>query len=110
MLTFIDRGAHTEKEYLRFFPSLNASYNLRENLIARAACYYSVGRPDYNQYAGGLTLPDTESSPSPSNRIVVNNVGIKAWSAKSANVRLEYYFQGVGQISVGAFRRDISNF
>src|SRR5204863_2456737 len=45
-LTFITRGAHTEKEYLRFFPSLNASFNVRENLIVRAAHYYSVGRPD----------------------------------------------------------------
>jgi iron complex outermembrane recepter protein len=109
-LTYIDRGAHTEKEYLRFFPSLNASFNVRENLVARAAYYYSVGRPDFNQYAGGITLPDSESSPGPSNRIVINNVGIKAWSAKSASVRLEYYFAGVGQFAVGAFRRDITNF
>ncbi len=108
--TFIDRGAHTQKEYLRFFPSLNASFSLRENLIARAAHYYSVGRPNFDQYAGGLTLPDTELPASPANRIIVNNAGIKAWSARSTNVRLEYYFQGVGQISVSAFRRDFENF
>ena len=68
-LTFLDRGARTTKEYLRLFPSLNASFNLRENLIARAAHYWSVGRPDFNQYAGGITLPDTESPPSATNRI-----------------------------------------
>jgi len=101
---------HAEKEYLRLFPSINASYNIRENLIARAAFYTSVGRPDYNQYAGGITLPDTELPPSTSNLITVNNVAIKAWSAKTEKVRLEYYFERVGNISVGAFRREFKNF
>ena len=110
-LTFLQRGTHVEKEYLRLFPSLNVSFNLRENLIVRAARYFSVGRPDLNQYAGGLTLPDPDSDASnPANRIVVNNAGIKAWSAETTNARFEYYFAGVGQISVGGFRRDITNF
>lgn len=109
-LTFISRGALAEKEYLRLFPSINASYNVRANLIARAAYYYSVGRPNYNQYTGGLTLPDTDMLPSNANRITLTNVGVKAWSAQSTKVRLEYYFEGVGQVSVGAFRRDFENF
>ncbi len=109
-LTFLDRGARTEKEYLRLFPSINASYQLRENLIVRAAHSTSLGRPDFNQYAGGITLPNTEEPPAANNRITVNNPGIKAWSARSTSVRLEYYFEGVGQVSVGAFQRDFENF
>ncbi len=109
-LTLLDRAGHAEKEYFRWFPSLNAGYNLRENLIVRAAAYTSVGRPNYNQYSGGVTLPDPEAAPSNTNRIVVNNAGIKPWSAHSTKVSLEYYFERVGQISVGAFRRDIRNF
>jgi TonB-dependent receptor len=109
-LTFIDRGATAEKEYLRLFPSLNASYGIRENLIARASYYESLGRPNLNQYMGGITLPDTTVEASPSNRITVNNAAIKAWSAKTEKVRVEYYFEGVGQISIGAFRRDFRNF
>lgn len=109
-LTLIDRGAKAEKEYLRLFPSINASYNLAENLIARAAWYTSVGRPNFNQYSGGITLPDVESPASPTNRITVNNVAIKAWSAKTAKVSLEYYLEPVGLLSVSAFRRNIENF
>ncbi|WP_414661740.1 TonB-dependent receptor [Horticoccus sp. 23ND18S-11] len=109
-LTRIERGMRAEKEYLRYFPNLNASYNVRENLIARAAYYLSVGRPNFNQYAGGLTLPDVDRLPSASNRITVNNAAIKAWSAKTTKVSLEYYFEGVGLFSVGAFRRDFENF
>jgi iron complex outermembrane recepter protein len=109
-LTIIDRGRQAEKEYLRWFPSVNASFNLRDNLIARAAYYESIGRPDYIQYAGALTLPDITLPPSSSNRTAVNNAAIKPWSAQTASVRLEYYFEGVGQMSVGAFRRDFENF
>ena len=109
-LTYLDRGSGAEKEYLRILPSLNASWTVRENLVARAAYYHSLGRPNFNQYAGGITLPDTGRTPLPTDRIVVNNAAIKAWSAESRNVRLEYYFAGVGQISLGAFRRDIDNF
>ncbi len=109
-LTYLDRGAHIQKEYLRFFPSLNASFNLRENLILRGAVYQSVGRPPIDQYAGGLTLPDTEQPPSPTtNRITVNNAGIKAWSANTVKIRAEYYFEQVGNISIGGFRRHYQN-
>jgi len=99
------------KEYLRLFPSLNVSYELRENLIARAAVYRSLGRPDFNQYASGVRLPDTEQPANGStNRISLNNPEIKAWGATSSQARLEYYFQNVGQVSIGAFRRDFENF
>ena len=109
-LTNVDRGLRAEKEYLRWFPSLNASYNVRDNLIARAGYYWSVGRPDFAQYAGSLTLPDTESPPGPTNRISVNNAGIKAWSAQTTKVSLEYYFQQVGLLSLSGFHRKIENF
>jgi hypothetical protein len=69
-----------------------------------------VGRPNFNQYSGGVTLPDVESPPSTTNRIVVNNAAIKAWSARTSKVTLEYYFERVGLFSVGAFRRDFKNF
>lgn len=109
MLTNVDRGLQAKKEYFRWFPSINASFNIRENLIARAGYYHSVGRPDFGQYAGSLTLPDTELAPSSTNRITVNNAGIKSWSARTYKVTLEYYFERVGLFSVGAFRRDFKN-
>ena len=109
-LTFITRGSKTQKEYLRLFPSVNATFSIKENLLLRAAYYESIGRPNLNQYAGGLTLPSTDTAPSTSNLIVVNNAAIKAWSAQTEKVRIEYYFQGIGQISLGAFQRDFKNF
>ena len=109
-LTYLDRGQQVSKEYLRLFPSLNASFNLRENLILRGAAYQSVGRPDFNQYAGGITLPDTQTAPAGTGSISVNNAAIKAWSANTVKFRLEYYFEKVGNFSVAAYRRDFKNF
>ena len=99
-----------EKQFLRLFPNATLSYNLRDDLVARVSAYRSVGRPDFNQYAGGVTLPNIEEIPSQANRIVVNNAGIKAWSADTLSLRLEYYFAGVGQLSLAGWRRDTKDF
>lgn len=109
-LTFIDRGSRTEKEYLRILPNLNVIYNARENLRIQAAYYHSLGRPNFNQYAGGITLPNTDDPRSDANPITVNNAAIKAWKAETYKVRAEYYFERVGQFSVSLFRRDFENF
>ena len=109
-LTFLERAAHVEKQYLRSFPSLTATYHLRENLLLRAAVSTSIGPPDFSQYAGGLTLPNTDNPPGATNRIVVNNAAIKPWTANTVKVRAEHYFSGVGQVSVGAYRRHFKNF
>lgn len=104
------RGSRAEKEYLRWFPSLNATYAFSDNFLVRGGYFQSVGRPSFTQYAGSLTLPNLESPPSNSNRISVNNVGIKAWQAESYKLSLEYYFQPVGLFQVSGFVRDIKNF
>ena len=110
-LTYLERAAVTEKEYLRWFPSVNLSYNLRENLIARLSLSSSVGRPSYNQYSGGITLPDTTLTSSPNgNYIIINNPNIKPWDANTMKFRLEYYFERVGQLSASVYRRDFRHF
>ncbi len=109
-LTLIARGQKVDKEYLRLFPSLNASFDLRENLIARAAFFRSIGRPDFNQYSGGVTLPSSEVPASAGGIITVNNAAIKPWSANTFRTVLEYYFEGVGLVSAGGYFREFENF
>lgn len=109
-LTLVDRAMKANKEYLRLFPSLNAIYHVRENLIVRGAVYQSLGRPNLNQYAGGITLPDLGVVNTSTQRISVQNAGIKAWSALTRRLMVEYYFPKVGTVSIAAFRRDFKNF
>jgi TonB-dependent receptor len=110
-LTLINRGYQAKKEYLRLFPSVNVLYNFTENTSGRLAYFESVGRPDFNQYAGGLTLPNVEVF-NPNDRITVSNVGVKAWQSRTYMVRFEHYFGGAatGQLSGGYFLRDYQNF
>jgi TonB-dependent receptor len=108
-LTNIDRGLRADKEYLRWFPSVNGTYQVSDNIVARAGYYWSVGRPNFTQYAGGVNLPNTENPPGPNNRISVNNAGIKAWTAQTVKVALEYYFEPVGLLSVSGFSRSFKN-
>ncbi len=108
-LTNVDRGLHANKEYLRWFPSLNAAFSLTESLIARAGHYWTVGRPDFNQYGGSVNLPNTENPPGPNNRISINNAGIKAWSARTTRIALEYYYEPGGLVSISGFQRDFEN-
>jgi hypothetical protein len=59
-----------------------AAYANGNGFPARAAVYTSVGRPNFAQYVNGVTLPDPESAPSATNRITVNNAGIKSSSVE----------------------------
>ncbi len=109
-LTNKARSFEAEKEYLRWFPSLNGTYNIAENFIVRGGYFQSVGRPVFLQYAGSLTLPNLDNPPGPGNRIGVSNVGIKAWQAESYKLSLEYYFKDVGLLQVSGYSREIKNF
>jgi TonB-dependent receptor len=109
-ITNIDRGKRAEKEYLRWFPSLNATYAITNDFLVRAGYFHSVGRPPINQYAGALSLPNLESGPGPNNVINVNNAAIKAWDARTLKVSVEYYFKEVGLFSVAGFTREVENF
>jgi TonB-dependent receptor len=105
-----ERGLKSNKEYLRPLPSVNVSYMIRENLIARGSYYWSLGRPDFSQYSNGVTLPNLANPPSATgNFIQVSNAGIKAWSARTTKVGLEYYFEGVGAISINGWQREFQN-
>jgi hypothetical protein len=100
-LTFIERGSKVDKEYLRLFPSLNASFNVRENLIARAAYYYSIGRPNFDQYAGALTLPDESLPPASNNRYAPRMDGVPALGQHTEGLLAEL---GYSSTQVGALR------
>ena len=116
-LTRLDRGTIAEKESIRFFPSINADFTVVENLQLKVGVSQTTGRPDLNQYMGGVTLPDTETNPPPGNpsvsagRITVNNVGLKPQDTNSINLALDYYFpKSLGSLSISGFRRFIRNF
>lgn len=108
-LAYIERGSSTKTSYDGYFPSINAAYMIRDNLIARVSYGRSINRPDFGNILPSMSLPDTEGT---SRTITLTNPELKPWIADSFGVALEYYFNepATGFVSARAYRREISDF
>lgn len=106
-LRFVDRGASSKRNYDGWYPSLNASYDIAENLVVRAAFARTLGRPNVNLIIPGTTITEPDVA---SPRITINNTGLQPWTASNYDLSLESYHIKGGFGSVGIFRKDIKNF
>ncbi len=106
-LRYVERGSHSERDYAGWYPSLNASFNITENLILRAAYARSLGRPNVNFIIPGITVGDPNSA---NPTITINNSGLQPWTADSFDLSLESYQIKDGFGSIGVFQKDIKNF
>jgi TonB-dependent receptor len=106
-LRYVERGARAERSYDGLYPSLNAAFTLREDLILRAAYARTLGRPNVNLIVPGTTISEPDAA---SPTISVNNPGLMPWTADSYDLTLESYQLKGGVGSVGVFRKDIRNF
>lgn len=90
--------------YTNVFPGLHLRYEVRPGLIARASWSTSIGRPNFgNIFPRGTVNIQSEV-------VSVNNTGIKPQTADNYDLSLEYYFEPVGVLSVGVFRKDLNDF
>ncbi|HEY4300012.1 MAG TPA: TonB-dependent receptor [Candidatus Didemnitutus sp.] len=105
--TYVRRGSHATNDYSGAYPSVNATYNITDNLLFRASYNRAVGRPDIGNVVPNITLPDSTLT---GQTIKVSNPALVAEEANNYDLSLEYYFSHVGVVSVGAFRKDFSNF
>lgn len=106
-LQYVDRGVHVSKDYGDLYPSLNLTYNVTANLIARASYADTLARPNYASITPGTTLPDPATT---SRTITINNVDLKPWTAKNYDFALSYYPKTGGEVSAGVFRKDVKDF
>lgn len=106
-LRFQERAARSERDYSGYYPSINTSYNITENLIVRAAFAKTLGRPNINFITPGTTIeaPDVVDP-----TITVNNTGLKPWTATSYDLSIESYQIKDGFGSIGIFQKDIKDF
>jgi iron complex outermembrane receptor protein len=111
-LRFQERAAVSDRTYSGYYPSINASYNITENLIARAAFAKTLGRPNLNFIVPGTTFSDVDPSAplSPVPTITVNNTGLKPWTATNYDLSIESYQIKDAFASVGVFQKDIKDF
>ncbi len=106
-LQYIERGSHVSSSYGDYYPSANATWTISPNLIARAGYARTIGRPDFGNIIPSVIAPDLSGT---SLLITVNNPALKPWQANNYDLSLEYYFNQAGMVSIGAFRKDFSDF
>ena len=90
--------------YTDYFPSVHLVQRLTERLQARASWSNSIGRPP-----PGDLLP-LETPNNTTLILTVNNPALKPQYSENWDLALEYYFEPVGQLTVGYFRKDIRDF
>lgn len=106
-LRYKERGTRVVRTYSDFYPSLNLTYTIAENLLLRGAYSQTIARPNLNNIIPGSSIAD----PTAANlAITVNNTGLKPWLARGYDLSLESYQIKGGYGSVGVFQRDIKDF
>lgn len=108
-LQYVERGARSARSYGDWYPSVNASYTITENLVARAAFARTIGRPSLSSIIPTRSIADPASA---ENSRVINatNTGLGPWTADNYDVSLESYSLKGATIALSLFRKDIRDF
>ncbi|WP_438479733.1 TonB-dependent receptor domain-containing protein [Oleiharenicola lentus] len=104
---YTERGFLADRNYDGFYPSLNSTYAITDNLLVRAAYARTIGRPRLSDILPGTTITRADIADP---LITIVNTGLIAQTADSYDLSLELYELKGASISVGAFRKDIVNF
>jgi iron complex outermembrane recepter protein len=91
-------------EYTKSFPSIHAWHDWTPNLKTRLSWSTSFGRPPF----GNLAPAET---PNENNRTVtISNPSLLPQTATNWDATLEYYFEPVGNFTIGWFHKDIRDY
>ncbi len=104
---YVERGTHASRSYDGYYPSLNATLTITDNLVLRAAYARTIGRPNVSAVVPSATFSEpTVAVPT----ITVTNPGLMPWTADSYDLSLESYHLKDGFGSVGVFQKNITDF
>ncbi|MFC7291111.1 TonB-dependent receptor [Hirschia litorea] len=89
--------------YVDFLPSLNAKFDINENLVARGAYYASIARPSLKHASPSSEVEldggDYEGT--------IGNPDLDRQQAHNFDVGIEFYPSNSGVLSLGFFMKDI---
>ena len=108
-------GSHYEKTYGDYYPSLNTTFLVTENLLFRLGWAKTLGRPNYSNIVPNTTISEvtTHADDAVGNArgtIAAKNPALKPWTGHNYDLMLEYYTKSGGTLTAGVYRKDIANF
>lgn len=83
---------------------LHGTYRLRDNLLLRGSYHDALTRSDIANLIPGISNVNEANF-----SLTATNPDLKPEESKNVNVSLEYYFEPIGQITVGWFQSRIKN-
>ena len=106
-LRYTERGARAERGYDGYYPSLNATWYVTDELVARAAFAQTMGRPNLSEVIPGITVSDPAVT-FPTATVV--NAGLEPWTADNYDLSFESYNLKGATVALSLFRKDVRNF
>ena len=91
-------------EYTKSFPSAHLTHDLTSNLKARLSWSTSFGRPALSNLLPNETINENNQT------LTTNNPSLLPQTAKNWDFTLDYYFEPVGNLSVGWFHKSIRDY
>jgi iron complex outermembrane receptor protein len=105
-LQYKARGAKASQSYDGYYPSVNGTFNITDNLLLRLSYAKTIGRPNFINIIPNLDVD--EDADGASGVIKARNPSLKPWEANGYEASLEYYFKSGGVVSAAVFRKDVS--
>ena len=90
--------------YTKSFPSAHLTHEVTRNFKARLSWSTSFGRPALSNALPNETFNATAQT------LTINNPGLLPQMGRSWDATLDYYFEPVGNFSLGWFRKQITDF
>lgn len=96
--------------YTNWLPSLVARWEVRNDLVARAAFTNTIGRPSYETIVPFRVSEFEEVDPGEfEGELVIGNPALKPLESMNLDASLEWYLEPVGIMGIGVFYKDIDN-
>jgi len=93
-----------DRNYLNWFPSVQARYELGGSTLVRAAYSSTIARPGFSQVSAALNIDPG------ANTVTKGNPDLKPTTANSFDLSFERYLPNAGIASIGLFDKEISNY
>jgi len=95
-------------KYNNFLPSVDWDMDLRSDLKIRASYGVSIGRPRYDQIAGGSTYGTTASVTGTT--VSRGNPALEPVKSKNLDLSAEWYYNKQSMLSLGLFNKELTDY
>ena len=90
--------------YVDFLPSVNLTFDVKDNVLLRVAAAETMSRPDFSALGGTVTLTDTTLTGNG------GNPNLKPIKAAVYDAALEWYYAPTSIVAVSIFYQDLSSY